>query len=103
MEIEQQASLYYNLNQLNSSNFMIETKLKQVLKEFSSTRNEIQKFTDIIIEICLQSPSSSFVSSSSTTIKSTKSTLSLSEEEKNLKENRLKYYWANSLRVLIGL
>ena len=103
MEIEQQASLYYNLNQLNSSNFMIETKLKQVLKEFSSTRNEIQKFTDIIIEICLQSPSSFSVSSSSTTIKSTKSTLSLSEEEKNLKENRLKYYWANSLRVLIGL
>lgn len=82
MEIEQQASLYYDSDTFDHSNQMLQSKFKQVLKDFSLTSIEIQTFTDILSEIYLQSPY---------------------DENSNILEGKLKYYWANSLKILIGL
>jgi hypothetical protein len=85
LETEQQAACFTEETAEGTYNYsdqLLESKFRQVLKESSGMMTEIRSFSRAVLEICTRSPS---------------------EATGDLLVGELAFYYANSLRMLIGL
>jgi hypothetical protein len=89
LETEQQAARYTEVTLADPHNYsgqLLESRFRQVFKEFSGLMADIRSFSKAVLEICTRSPSAPEVAQAG-----------------DLLASELTFYYANALRMLVGL